>query len=157
MLCSCSLLDIAHSQTQQVLWTLLGSGALGSRAAARVSNRLLAILFPTFMSHPISTARCPKVFLITSTSNLYITKKQTWPLRCNILVNITLDLNSFPLSYSSLKHRFSLCQFVKQGSHTHFKLMINRMLSIYRQCKGGIYMYSSQIGCFIFNLYSNTN
>lgn len=77
---------------------------------------LLAMRFPTSMSHPISTAGCSEVFLITRTSHLYVTKKQTWPLQLTVLVNITLDLNSCPLSHSSLEHCFSLslvCETVK--------------------------------------------
>lgn len=140
MLCSCSVLDTACSQTQQVLGTPPGSGALGSSITKQWlgGSWLLAIRVPTSMSHPISTAGCPKVFLIPS--HLYITKKQTWPLQFNISVNITVDLNSSPLSYRSLEHCFSQSWFVKKGCYIHFKL---RMFSIYRQCKQGIYMYSS--------------
>lgn len=76
---------------------------------------LLAIHFFTSMSHPISTAGCSKVFLITSTSHFYITKKQTWPLQLTVLVNITLDLNSSPPSYSSLEHCFSLSLVCETG------------------------------------------
>lgn len=110
MSCSCSQLDTAHSQTQQVPGMLLGSGALGSSTAKMCLGCywLLAIRFPTSTSHPISTAGCPKVFLITSKSHLYLTKKQTRLLQLNILVNITLYLNSSPLSYTSLEHCFYL-------------------------------------------------
>lgn len=130
MLCSCSVLDTARPQTQQVLGTPPGSGALASSITKQWlgGSWLLAIHFPTSMSHPISTAGCPEVFLITS--YLYITKKQTWPLQFNILVNITVDLNSSPLSYRSLEHCFSQSWFVKKGCYIRFKL---RMFSIYRQ------------------------